>query len=101
MAQPRVRLDCWRRRWWWRGAVPGPPGEVAAAAGNRAGLASKKLLNLNALGAREDLLPALLRDPRTSASVEEAARKIYYLTGSLPNVGGIRAQSRPANSSAS
>ncbi len=54
-----------------------------------AGLAAKRLLNLNELGAREDLLPALspffpkLRDRDT------AAREIYYLTGSLSNVGGI------------
>ncbi len=53
------------------------------------GLAAKRLLNLNELGAREDLLPALsplfpkLRDRDT------AAREIYYLTGSLSNVGGI------------
>ncbi len=52
-------------------------------------LAAKKLLNLNQLGAREELLPALtvIANQRER---EEAARKIYYLSGSLPNVGRIR-----------
>jgi cell division protein FtsW (lipid II flippase) len=53
------------------------------------GLASKKLLNLNALTAREELLPALSVIPSTRDR-QEAARKIYYLSGSLRNVGGIR-----------
>src|SRR5690242_5687916 len=39
------------------------------------GLASKKLLNLNALGAREELLPALSVVPGQRAR-EEAARRI-------------------------
>jgi cell division protein FtsW (lipid II flippase)/cell division protein FtsI/penicillin-binding protein 2 len=53
------------------------------------GLASGKLLNLNNLGAREDLLPALsfLPDQRQR---EETARRIYYLSGGLANVGAIR-----------
>ncbi len=48
-----------------------------------------QLVNLNALTAREELLPALgsIQDPRERL---ETARKIYYLSGSLPNVGGIR-----------
>ena len=63
-----------------------------AKAGNRAeieaGLAGKKLLNLNDLTAREDLLPAL---SMYSAPAERdlAARKIYYVSGSLSNVGAI------------
>ena len=52
-------------------------------------LAAKKLLNLNELGAREELLPALGVIPNQRER-EEAARKIYYLTGGLPNVGRIR-----------
>src|SRR5215471_9021502 len=52
-------------------------------------LASKKLLNLNDLGAREDLLPALAMMPNQKDR-EEVARKIYYLSGGLPNVGAIR-----------
>jgi cell division protein FtsW (lipid II flippase) len=52
-------------------------------------LAAKKLLNLNELGTREDLLPALGIIP-TQRAREEAARKIYYVSGSLGNVGGIR-----------
>jgi cell division protein FtsW (lipid II flippase) len=50
---------------------------------------SAPVLNLNALGAREDLLPALsvIKDLRAR---QEAARRIYYLSGSLANVGGIR-----------
>jgi cell division protein FtsW (lipid II flippase) len=54
------------------------------------GLQAKTILNLNDLSAREDLLPPLsiIPDPRNR---EEVARKIYYLSGSLGNVGGIRA----------
>ncbi len=53
------------------------------------GLKAKTILNLNDLSAREDLLPALsvVPDPRDR---EEVARKIYYLSGGLGNVGGIR-----------
>jgi cell division protein FtsW (lipid II flippase) len=54
------------------------------------GLAAKKLLNLNALSAREDLLPALAVIPGQRVR-EEAARRIYYRSGTLGNVGGIRA----------
>ncbi|HEY1335891.1 MAG TPA: FtsW/RodA/SpoVE family cell cycle protein, partial [Bryobacteraceae bacterium] len=53
------------------------------------GLANKKLINLNELGAREDLLPALSVIPDQRQRVE-AARQIYYLSGQLSNVGGIR-----------
>jgi cell division protein FtsW (lipid II flippase) len=76
------------------------------------GLASKKLLNLNELTAREDLLPALgtcsnaggassagglAAGPSAGATkacstgdrAEEAA-KIYALSGGMPNVGRIR-----------
>jgi cell division protein FtsW (lipid II flippase) len=52
-------------------------------------LAAKKLLNLNALSSREDLLPAL-GVITSQHDREEAARKIYYLSGGLPNVGRIR-----------
>src|SRR5215467_3084999 len=54
------------------------------------GLASKTLLNLNDLGAREDLLPALRIIP-DSRQRQEVARKIYYESGGLSNVGRIRA----------
>ncbi len=52
------------------------------------GLTAKRLLNLNDLGAREDLLPALafLQNARQR---QETARKIYYLSGGLSNVGAI------------
>ena len=53
-----------------------------------AGLANKTLLNLNSLGAREDLLPALSMFP-DPAEREFVARKIYYLSGGLANVGAI------------
>jgi cell division protein FtsW (lipid II flippase) len=53
------------------------------------GLDSKKLLNLNDLGTREDLLPALTLIP-TTRERQELARKIYYLSGGLSNVGRIR-----------
>src|SRR5262249_9372899 len=47
------------------------------------------LLNLNELGAREELFPSLSAIP-AQRDREEAARKIYNLSGSLPNVGRIR-----------
>ena len=61
----------------------------AALAEVQRDLAAKKLLNLNDLTAREDLLPALsvVSDPHDR---EETARKIYYFAGGLGNVGGIR-----------
>ena len=52
------------------------------------GLASKQLLDLNALTAREDLLPALSSIPDAHAR-EEAARQIYYVSGGLGNVGAL------------
>ena len=58
-------------------------------AGIDSGLAAKQLLNLNSLSAREDLLPALTQIFPQSAELDFAARKIYDLSGSLPNVGAI------------
>jgi cell division protein FtsW (lipid II flippase) len=57
-------------------------------AGIEAGLSSRQLLDLNALGAREDLLPALSMF-RTQAEREFVARRIYYISGGLSNVGAI------------
>ena len=57
-------------------------------AGIEQGLAAKRVLNLNNLGAREDLLPALSMFP-DPAEREFVARKIYYIAGGLPNVGAI------------
>src|SRR6266702_364692 len=54
-----------------------------------AGLASKRLLNLNGLGTREDLLPALAPLFPKQHDRDEAARQIYYLNGTLPNTGAI------------
>src|ERR1035437_7927553 len=54
-----------------------------------AGLSAKRLLNLNTLGAREELIPALAPFFPNGRERDVAAREIYYLTGSLPNVGGI------------
>jgi cell division protein FtsW (lipid II flippase) len=54
-----------------------------------AGLAARRLLNLNDLGAREELLPALTPLFPKMRERDTAAREIYYLTGSLSNVGGI------------
>ena len=54
-----------------------------------AGLAAKRLLNLNDLGAREELLPALAPLFPNGRQRDLAARDIYYLAGSLSNVGGI------------
>src|SRR5690242_4414076 len=55
--------------------------KAQALAAAEQGLAGKTILNLNELGAREDLLPALrvIPDQRTRL---EAARRIYYLSGS-------------------
>ena len=52
------------------------------------GLASKQLLNLNGLAAREDLLPALSSIADQHAR-EEAARQVYYISGGLGNVGAL------------
>src|SRR5580704_3255073 len=52
------------------------------------GLVSKQLLDLNALTAREELLPALSSIPDQHAR-EEAARQIYFISGSLGNVGAL------------
>lgn len=54
-----------------------------------AGLDAKRLLNLNTLGAREELTPALTPFFPNGRQRDVAAREIYYLTGSLPNVGAI------------
>jgi len=53
------------------------------------GLAAKQLLNLNELGGREDLLPALSAMFPQQAERDFVARKIYYIVGGLPNVGAI------------
>ena len=52
------------------------------------GLANRQILNLNELSAREDLLPALTLFP-DSAARQFIARKIYYVSGDLPNVGAL------------
>jgi cell division protein FtsW (lipid II flippase)/cell division protein FtsI/penicillin-binding protein 2 len=51
-------------------------------------LAAKKLIDLNNLSAREDLLPALTIVP-DARQRQEAARRIYYLSGGLSNVGAV------------
>jgi cell division protein FtsW (lipid II flippase) len=48
----------------------------------------RSLVNLNALSAREDLLPVLGMIPDVRER-EEAARKVYYRSGGLPNVGAV------------
>jgi len=53
------------------------------------GLAARQLLNLNALSAREDLLPALTPLFPKMKDRDAAARSIYYLGGSISNVGAI------------
>ncbi len=62
--------------------------KLANPAEIEAGLASKKLLNLNDLSAREDLLPALTMFSEP-AERDLVARKIYYVSGGLSNVGAI------------
>ena len=56
------------------------------------GLASKRLLNLNALATREELLPALTPLFPKMRERDGAARDIYYLGGGLSNVGAIARQ---------
>ncbi|HUK17808.1 MAG TPA: FtsW/RodA/SpoVE family cell cycle protein [Bryobacteraceae bacterium] len=53
------------------------------------GLQAKQLLNLNELGAREDLLPVLAKFYPDPAEREFVARKIYYISGGLANFGAI------------
>jgi cell division protein FtsI/penicillin-binding protein 2/cell division protein FtsW (lipid II flippase) len=53
------------------------------------GLAARRLLDLNALSAREDLLSLLAPMFPDSAERDLTARKIYYISGGLPNVGAI------------
>ena len=52
-------------------------------------LASKRVLNLNDLNTREELLPALAPFFSGMRERQEAARKIYYLGGGLSNTGAI------------
>ena len=56
------------------------------------GLASKKLIDLNNLSAREELLPILNTIVPDARQREEAARRIYYLSGGLSNVGAVARQ---------
>jgi len=65
----------------WRAKTAGFP--VADQA-----LAARQIVNLNALSAREDLLPILNLYPGP-AEREFAARKIYNVSGGLANVGAI------------
>src|ERR1035438_10279212 len=51
-----------------------------------AGLSAKRLLNLNELAGREELIPALTPFFPNSRERDVAAREIYYLTGTLGNV---------------
>jgi cell division protein FtsW (lipid II flippase) len=51
-------------------------------------LAAKQILNLNDLSSREDLLPLLTMFPNPKERVE-VARRIYYLSGTVSNVGAI------------
>jgi cell division protein FtsW (lipid II flippase) len=53
------------------------------------GLQAKQILNLNDLAAQEDLLPVLARFYPDQAAREFMARKIYYISGGLANVGAI------------
>src|SRR5262245_32234719 len=53
------------------------------------GLASKRLLNLSSLGAREDLLPVLAPLFPKTKDRDAVAREIYYKGGGLGNVGAI------------
>ncbi|HLH18737.1 MAG TPA: FtsW/RodA/SpoVE family cell cycle protein [Bryobacteraceae bacterium] len=52
-------------------------------------LAAKQLVDLNDLGAREDVLPTL-GVIASQKDREEAARRIYDASGHLPNVGAVR-----------
>ena len=70
--------------------VSGPPCEGRRGCAEiEAGLTAKRLLNLNDLAAREDLLPALTPLFPKMRDRDERGAQIYYLTGGLPNVGAI------------
>ena len=58
------------------------------------GLAAKTLVNLNALGAREDLLPPLSIIP-DQRQREQTAQKLYFLSGGISNVGAIHTALTP------
>jgi cell division protein FtsW (lipid II flippase) len=51
-------------------------------------LAARQILNLNELSTREDLLPLLTMFPNPKERAD-AARRIYYLSGTVSNVGAI------------
>ena len=65
----------------WRAKTAGFPAAEQA-------FAAKQIVNLNALTAREDLLPILTLYPDPAVR-ELVARKIYNIAGSLANVGAI------------
>jgi len=54
-----------------------------------AAIEAKQVLNLNALSAREDLIPALTPLFPDAAERDLAARKIYYVSGGLASVGAV------------
>jgi cell division protein FtsW (lipid II flippase) len=62
--------------------------KTAGFAAAEQALAAKQIVNLNALSAREDLLPVLTLYP-DPAEREFVARKIYNISGGLANVGAI------------
>ena len=99
MAGPGVRRGCWRAALLvGAGAVPGLPGQVAGRCAQvEQGLAGKKLLNLNELTAREDLLPALCRDSPTPRARGGGAQDLLPLRQLCGIVG---AHSRHADGSA-
>src|SRR5438552_1011393 len=55
-------------------------------------LAAKRILNLNQLGTREELLPVLTPLFPKMKDRDSTARGIYYLGGGLSNVGAIARQ---------
>ncbi|MBS1856523.1 MAG: FtsW/RodA/SpoVE family cell cycle protein [Acidobacteria bacterium] len=63
--------------------------KAAPLAEIEAGLTAKRLLNLNGLSAREDLLPALAPLFPSPRDRDAAVKEIYYLSGTLPNTGAI------------
>ncbi len=92
-----------RRQWWrvwelagllaagflvWMALDQAYQAKTRQISGVEAGLASRQLLDLNNLTAREDLLPALAQF-RPQARRELLARRIYYISGGLSNVGAI------------
>ena len=82
-------VACWWRRCWWHSDCARCTARSRRTSRrSTTGSPRSNSSNLNSLKAREDLLPALSSIADEHAR-EEAARQIYYVSGSLGNVGAL------------